>query len=99
MLPCRFSHSCCPFLFVPPAGKPHGFGLEVGSKAELVMVMSQLAGRPPGTNLVCNGYKDAEYMELVSGCWVGGWCSGCWGLVGVGVWCGALGGAACAVWL
>lgn len=30
------------------------------------MVMSQLAGRPPGTNLVCNGYKDAEYMELVS---------------------------------
>ena len=61
-----------------PAGEPHGFGLEVGSKAELVMVMSQLAGRPPGTNLVCNGYKDAEYMELVSG-WLGGVRSGCAG--------------------
>jgi arginine decarboxylase-like protein len=39
----------------------------VGSKAELVMVMSQLAGRRPGTHLVCNGFKDAEYMELVGG--------------------------------
>lgn len=29
------------------------------------MVMSQLAGRPAGTNLVCNGFKDSEYMELV----------------------------------
>lgn len=48
-----------------PAGEPHGFGLEVGSKAELVMVIAQLAGRPHGTNLVCNGYKDSEYMELV----------------------------------
>lgn len=30
------------------------------------MVMSQLAGRRHGIHLVCNGYKDAEYMELVS---------------------------------
>ena len=29
------------------------------------MVMSVLAGRRPGINLVCNGYKDREYMELV----------------------------------
>lgn len=51
-----------------PTGAPHGFGLEVGSKAELVLVMAQLAGAAaarPGINLVCNGYKDAEYMELV----------------------------------
>lgn len=46
------------------AGKPYGFGLEVGSKAELVMVMSIL-GSCPGSTLICNGYKDAEYMELV----------------------------------
>ncbi|GAB4817650.1 hypothetical protein N2152v2_004696 [Parachlorella kessleri] len=45
-------------------GKPYNFGLEVGSKAELVMVMSLLADHP-GSNLVCNGYKDEEYMELV----------------------------------
>lgn len=40
--------------------------LQVGSKAELAMVMSVLAGQP-GCNLICNGYKDAEYMELVTG--------------------------------
>ena len=39
------------------SGRGRGFGLEVGSKAELLMVMSMLAGGPPGTTLVCNGYK------------------------------------------
>ena len=38
------------------AGQPYGFGLEVGSKAELMMVMGIL-GAYPGANLVCNGYK------------------------------------------
>ena len=41
------------------------FGLEAGSKAELVLAMSMLA-KYPGSNLICNGYKDMEYMELVS---------------------------------
>ncbi|KAK9830421.1 hypothetical protein WJX72_011676 [[Myrmecia] bisecta] len=45
-------------------GQKFGFGLEVGSKAELLMAMSLLA-KYPGTNMICNGYKDAEYMELV----------------------------------
>ncbi|KAI7844481.1 hypothetical protein COHA_001941 [Chlorella ohadii] len=50
-------------------GAPHDFGLEVGSKAELVMVMARLAGTGRrGVNLVCNGFKDAEYMELVLHC-------------------------------
>lgn len=40
------------------------FGLEAGSKAELVLAMSMLA-KYPGSTLVCNGYKDREYMELV----------------------------------
>jgi hypothetical protein len=39
---------------------------KVGSKAELAMVMSILAAHP-GANLICNGIKDAEYMELVGG--------------------------------
>ena len=62
-------------------GRPYGFGLEVGSKAELLLAMSIAAEaellRSPGSVggadaeavqplLVCNGYKDAEYMELVS---------------------------------
>ncbi|KAI8463251.1 MAG: arginine decarboxylase [Monoraphidium minutum] len=48
-------------------GAPFGFGLEVGSKAELAMVMAVLADSP-GANLICNGYKDAEYMEMVLHC-------------------------------
>jgi hypothetical protein len=57
------------------AGSRYGFGLEVGSKAELAMVMSLLAGRAAEAPLlICNGIKDAEYMELVR-CWVyvGSW--------------------------
>ncbi|GBF89380.1 arginine decarboxylase [Raphidocelis subcapitata] len=48
-------------------GEKYGFGLEAGSKAELAMVMSVLAPHP-GSILVCNGIKDAEYMELVLHC-------------------------------
>ena len=44
--------------------KRFGFGLEAGSKAELLLALSLLSSYP-GSNLVCNGYKDAEYMELV----------------------------------
>lgn len=59
-------------------GRQWGFGLEVGSKAELILAMSVIAESDllyrdfNGTDcsfaahlLVCNGYKDAEYMELV----------------------------------
>ena len=38
---------------------------QVGSKPELLLAMSMLAGRP-GSLLVCNGYKDTQYIELVS---------------------------------
>ena len=47
-------------------GQPmHGLGLEAGSKAELVLATSMLS-RYPGSTLICNGYKDAEYIELVT---------------------------------
>jgi hypothetical protein len=39
-------------------GRPYGCGLEVGSKAELAMVMSVLAD-VPGANLICNGGRRA----------------------------------------
>ncbi|MBD2676652.1 MULTISPECIES: biosynthetic arginine decarboxylase [Nostoc] len=42
-------------------GKPHQFGLEVGSKPELMIVLAMLD--TPGALLVCNGYKDREYIE------------------------------------
>ena len=43
-------------------------GAQAGSKAELVMSLALLAGQPPGALLICNGYKDAEYMQLVRSC-------------------------------
>uniref|UniRef100_UPI001EF91660 metallopeptidase TldD-related protein n=1 Tax=Enterobacter hormaechei TaxID=158836 RepID=UPI001EF91660 len=38
-----------------------GFGLEAGSKPELMAV---LALSRPGGLIVCNGYKDREYIRL-----------------------------------
>ena len=46
------------------AGRPFNYGLEVGSRAELLMAMSMI-GRSPGALLICNGYKDAAFMRLV----------------------------------
>jgi arginine decarboxylase len=43
------------------AGKPYGYGLEAGSKPELLAVMALL--EDPEALIVCNGYKDEEYVE------------------------------------
>ncbi|MCO5581086.1 hypothetical protein L7F22_034962 [Adiantum nelumboides] len=45
-------------------GKPFGFGLEAGSKPELVLAISSLCKGSPDALLVCNGYKDADYVCL-----------------------------------
>jgi len=43
-------------------GKPHQFGLEAGSKPELMIALATL--KTPGALLICNGYKDREYVEM-----------------------------------
>lgn len=43
-------------------GKPHQFGLEAGSKPELMIALAMLD--TPGALLICNGYKDREYIEI-----------------------------------
>ncbi|MGN6479475.1 arginine decarboxylase [Luteibacter sp.] len=43
------------------AAGEEGFGLEAGSKPELMAV---LAYARPGSMVVCNGYKDREYVRL-----------------------------------
>lgn len=43
-------------------GEPHGVGLECGSKAELQAILG--LSDTPSHAIVCNGYKDAEYMRL-----------------------------------
>ncbi len=42
-------------------GKPHQFGLEAGSKPELMIALAMLDTQ--GALLICNGYKDQEYIE------------------------------------
>jgi len=45
------------------AGRPFGFGLESGSKAELVAALPHL--EDDRTLLICNGYKDLTMMRLL----------------------------------
>jgi arginine decarboxylase len=43
------------------AAGTHGFGLEAGSKPELMAVLGMAR---PGSIVICNGYKDREYIRL-----------------------------------
>ena len=43
-------------------GREHGMGLEVGSKPELLAGIALQAGE--GSLMICNGYKDEEYVEM-----------------------------------
>lgn len=50
-------------------GKPYSYGLEVGSKPELMIALATLEpafaseNAKDATLLICNGYKDSEYIE------------------------------------
>ncbi len=43
-------------------GRPYHFGLEAGSKPELLAVLAIADNETP---IVCNGFKDDEYIEMV----------------------------------
>jgi arginine decarboxylase len=43
-------------------GAPYQFGLEAGSKPELLAVIALASNETP---IMCNGFKDAEYIETV----------------------------------
>ena len=42
-------------------GKPYRFGLEAGSKPELLAVIAMAGNETP---IICNGFKDAEFIEM-----------------------------------
>jgi arginine decarboxylase len=44
-------------------GREFGFGVEAGSKPELLAVLAMVEDEE--TPIVCNGFKDAEYLETV----------------------------------
>jgi len=43
-------------------GSPYQFGLEAGSKPELLAVLALMD--PADSIIICNGYKDREYIEM-----------------------------------
>ncbi|HVK19140.1 MAG TPA: biosynthetic arginine decarboxylase, partial [Fimbriiglobus sp.] len=45
-------------------GKSHGFGLEAGSKPELLAVLALTNGTGE-TPIICNGFKDDEFIKMV----------------------------------
>ncbi|KAL7082785.1 hypothetical protein ACP275_14G123300 [Erythranthe tilingii] len=45
-------------------GSGFKFGLEAGSKPELLLAMSSLCNGSPDALLVCNGFKDVEFVSL-----------------------------------
>ncbi len=45
------------------AGKPYNFGLEAGSKPELLAIMAMV--KDDTTPIICNGFKDDEFIEAV----------------------------------
>ena len=42
-------------------GRPYEFGLEAGSKPELLAVVAMASDETP---IICNGFKDAEFIEM-----------------------------------
>ncbi len=42
-------------------GMPYGFGLEAGSKPELLAVVAMTDADAP---IICNGFKDSEFLEM-----------------------------------
>jgi arginine decarboxylase len=42
-------------------GRPYDFGLEAGSKPELLAVVAMTTNETP---IICNGFKDAEFVEM-----------------------------------
>jgi arginine decarboxylase len=45
-------------------GRPHNFGLEAGSKPELLAVLAVTNGAD-ATPIICNGFKDDEFIKMV----------------------------------
>ncbi|WP_068470933.1 biosynthetic arginine decarboxylase [Candidatus Protochlamydia phocaeensis] len=60
--PIKVNPQCHVVELIEQAGRPNHLGLEVGSKPELISVLT--FNNNLEALLLCNGYKDAEYIEL-----------------------------------
>ncbi|MEJ2200792.1 MAG: biosynthetic arginine decarboxylase [Desulfuromonadaceae bacterium] len=61
VFPVKVNQQCHVIEEITHFGARYGHGLEAGSKAELVLAMASLQ---PDALLICNGYKDEEFIDL-----------------------------------
>lgn len=62
VFPIKVNQQCHVIEEIAEFGNRYHHGLEAGSKAELIIALSQL--KDHDSLLICNGYKDAEFIEL-----------------------------------
>ncbi len=62
VFPIKVNQQCHVIEEIAKFGRQYHHGLEAGSKAELIIAMSFLHDRE--ACIVCNGYKDAEFVQL-----------------------------------
>jgi len=62
VFPIKVNQQCHVIEEIADYGRRYHHGFEAGSKAELIIALSQL--RDAETLVVCNGYKDAEFIDL-----------------------------------
>ena len=60
--PIKVNQQCHVVEEIADFGRRYHHGFEVGSKAELIIALSQL--RDHDSLIICNGYKDTEFIEL-----------------------------------
>ncbi|PWQ97323.1 biosynthetic arginine decarboxylase [Leucothrix arctica] len=62
VFPIKVNQQCHVVEEIATFGQRYNHGLEAGSKAELIIALSQL--KDNNSLIICNGYKDAEFIEL-----------------------------------
>ncbi|MBP6724171.1 MAG: biosynthetic arginine decarboxylase [Halioglobus sp.] len=60
--PIKVNQQCHVVEEIADYGRQYNHGFEAGSKAELIIAMAQL--KDSDGFIICNGYKDAEFVEL-----------------------------------
>lgn len=62
VFPIKVNQQCHVIEEIADYGQRYHHGFEAGSKAELIIALTQL--RDHNSLIICNGYKDAEFVEL-----------------------------------
>lgn len=62
VFPIKVNQQCQVIKEIAATGRQFNHGLEAGSKAELIIALSQMDS--PDGCIICNGYKDAEFIDL-----------------------------------